>query len=69
MSTVEERHCIGCGNTEGMAHLEACGVCGRWFCPDCTFKTMGRRFCTQKCSHQYFYGEMDDDEDDLGADD
>jgi len=30
---------------------------------------MGRRFCSQPCSVQYYYGETDDDENDGPADD
>ena len=69
MTGFEERRCVGCGDTEEMAHLERCVVCGRWHCPDCAYKAMGRRFCSQNCSVQFYYGEIDDDEDDLTADD
>jgi len=66
--TMDDRHCATCGHTEEMAHLERCVVCGKWFCSDCSYKAMGRRFCSQPCSVQYYYGEIDDDEDDLTAD-
>ncbi len=65
---VDERSCVTCGETEEKARLDRCVVCGKWYCPDCAFKTMGRRFCSQKCSQQFYYGEMDDDEDDLHDD-
>jgi hypothetical protein len=66
--TMDDRQCATCGHTEEMAHLECCVVCGKWFCSDCSYKAMGRRFCSQPCSVQYYYGEIDDDEDDLTAD-
>ena len=67
MPLPDERRCIGCGDTEETARLERCIVCGQWYCTDCAFKTMGRRFCGQRCSVQFYYGEMDDDEDDSAA--
>ena len=69
MSLLEQRSCFGCGQTEETVHLDRCIVCGKWFCPDCSYKAMGRRFCSQPCSVQFYYGEIDDDEDNLDADD
>jgi len=69
MPELEERLCSTCADTEEMAHLDRCVVCGRWFCPDCSYKAMGRRFCSQNCSIQYYYGEIDDDENDAEAGD
>jgi len=64
MSMMDPRACSACGETEETARLDRCIVCGKWYCPDCAYKTMGRRFCSQPCSVQFYYGEMDDDEDD-----
>ncbi len=66
---LDERHCAGCGETEAAAHFDRCVVCGKWFCPDCSYRAMGRRFCSQHCSVQFYSGETDDDENDLAADD
>ena len=65
--TIAEKVCIGCGDTEQMANLERCSICMRWFCPDCSFRALGRRFCSEQCSRAYFYGDMDDDDKDLGT--
>ena len=66
---LEERRCTVCETTEETVRFERCVVCGKWFCPDCAYRTMGRRFCSQPCSVQYYYGEFDDDEDDVPAGD
>ncbi len=60
----EERRCIGCGDTEEQAHLERCVVCGKWFCPDCSFKRTGRRFCSMGCARDYFWGDAEEEDDD-----
>lgn len=60
-----DRVCVTCGDTEEMARLELCGVCGRYFCPDHFHRALGgRRFCSAACARNYyFHGEPDDDED------
>lgn len=59
-----ERVCVGCGDTEEVARLEPCPLCGRFFCGDCAQRGMsGRRFCSAECSRAYYTGESDDDED------
>ncbi|HWW61650.1 MAG TPA: hypothetical protein VN181_09800 [Thermoanaerobaculia bacterium] len=64
MSSTQERVCVGCGETEDTAHLEACTLCNRFFCPDCAQRALGRRFCSVECSRAYYYqGDSDDDED------
>ena len=63
MVEVEERRCVGCGDTEAEAHLERCIQCGKWFCPDCAYKATGRRFCSQECAHAFFWQAPDDDDD------
>lgn len=60
---MEERRCVGCGDTEEMARLENCAVCQRPFCPDCAHRGLGRHFCSPNCARQHFYGDIDDDED------
>jgi len=69
MSLFEDRRCAACETTGEAAFLERCVVCGKWSCPDCAYKAMGRRFCSQPCSVQFYYGEIDDDENDLTTDD
>ena len=65
MSSVEDRRCVGCGNTEEIVHLERCMVCGKWFCKDCAFKQTGRRFCSGGCARDFFWGiGEEEDEDD-----
>ena len=68
MSYVDERRCAGCSETGESTNLDRCVVCGKWFCAECSYKTMGRRFCSQPCSVQFYYGDTDD-EDNLTADD
>lgn len=65
MTGTAERVCVGCGDTEEMAHLEMCSVCARYFCPDCAHKAgFGRKFCSPECIRAfYFSGDSDDDED------
>ena len=63
MAETSERVCVGCGDTEELAHLERCPICNRWFCPDCSYRALGRRFCSDKCARGYFYGDDDDDPD------
>jgi hypothetical protein len=58
----EERRCLICGETEEQAHLEACLVCGKYFCSDHAFKRTGRRFCSAGCARDFFWG-VDDEED------
>jgi hypothetical protein len=63
MLETDERRCVGCGDTEAEAHLERCTVCGKHFCPDCTFRQTGRRFCSGDCARAFFWEGMDDDDD------
>ena len=66
--TSTERVCIRCGDTEEMAHLERCGVCNRYFCPDCAHRASGRRFCSPDCARAYwFQGEESDDDENADA--
>lgn len=60
-----ERVCIGCGDTEEVARLEPCPLCGKFFCGDCAHRGMGgRRFCSVECTRAYYFtGDTDDDED------
>jgi hypothetical protein len=68
MTAEEQRVCIVCGDTEETARLEHCGICLKWFCPDCAYRATGRRFCSSECARAYFYGDIDDLEDDFGPD-
>lgn len=63
MTGIPDRVCVGCGDTEEMARLEICGICRSTFCPDCTHRAFGRRFCSQQCARAYYFaGDTDDDE-------
>ncbi len=62
MST-SERICVGCQAIEEDARLDRCGICSRWFCSDCAFRSTGRRFCSSECARAYFWGDEDDHED------
>lgn len=64
MLEVDERRCVGCGDTQAEAHLERCQVCGKWFCPDCAYKQTGRRFCSSDCARAFFWEGIDDDDED-----
>ena len=68
MAATSERVCVGCGDTEEMSHLEVCALCNRFFCSDCAYRALGRRFCSDKCARGFFYGDADDDSD-SGTDD
>jgi hypothetical protein len=68
MSSNPEKQCIGCGDTDEMARLERCGICMRFFCPDCSYRASGRRFCSDNCARTFFYGDIDDDDEDAGSD-
>ena len=63
MSAIE-RVCVKCGDTEEMARLDRCGICAKFFCPDCAHRAIGgRKFCSPECGRAYyFHGEPDDDD-------
>ena len=65
---MDERRCIGCGESEETVRLERCVACGRDYCADCAYRAGGRRYCSAPCARAYFYGDEDDDEDDAGTD-
>ena len=69
MLEVDERRCVGCGDTEAEAHLDRCVVCGKYFCADCTFRMTGRRFCSSECARAFFWEGVDDDDDNDTDDD
>jgi hypothetical protein len=59
-----ERVCIGCGDTDEQAVLEACSICRRFFCSDCAHRAgFGRRFCSPECSRAYYFSGEDSDDD------
>ncbi len=63
MSEIQEKVCVGCGDTEEQARLEMCGMCRKSFCPDCAHRAFGHRFCSGDCARAYYIaGDMDDDE-------
>ncbi len=62
----DERSCVTCGATDGVAHLEICRMCRRIFCLDCAWKMRGVAFCSEGCGSMFFQG---DEEEDSGDDD
>ena len=63
------RACRTCGETDETARLEHCPVCRKDFCPDCAYRATGRRFCGTDCARTFFYGDIDDDDEDAHTDD
>lgn len=65
-----ERVCVGCGDTDDQALLETCGICQKFFCPDCAYRAgFGRKFCSPECGRAYYFaGESDDEDDELDDD-
>lgn len=69
MSTRETKLCNVCGSTSELIQLERCRMCFKWFCTECGYRQSGRRFCSENCAQIYFYGDMDEDEQERLADD
>ena len=69
MSSIYERVCTGCGDSEENTRLERCPICSKLFCSDCAYKAAGRRFCSDACARTYNYGDPEDDEQDPDYDD
>jgi hypothetical protein len=66
---METPFCVHCAKTPAEAQLERCGICAKYFCPDCAQRAVGgRRFCSAQCAKgYYFHGEPDEFED-VGSD-
>ncbi len=54
--------CVGCQASDQDERLEKCPICFKWVCERCGFRTMGRVFCSKRCSDQFFFGDDEDDE-------
>ena len=65
MAEITERVCMHCGEAGETSILERCKICYRWFCGDCAHKGMGQRFCSERCSLEYIYGDQGEDDDDF----
>jgi hypothetical protein len=65
MHELSERVCTHCGDPGESKMLERCTICYRWFCSDCSYKGAGRRFCSERCSLEYIYGDLGEDDDDF----
>ncbi len=63
MSEIDQKVCVGCGDSEDAGRLENCNICRRTFCPDCAHRAFGRQFCSDECARAYYFaGDADDDE-------
>lgn len=63
MAEEVERVCYLCGDNAEAATLERCKICWRYFCTDCGHKGRGHRFCSERCSMEFIYGDHGDDDD------
>ena len=54
--------CVTCQADDKDQRLDKCPICFKWTCDNCAVKSMGRSFCTKKCSDQFFFGDDDDEE-------
>lgn len=63
MTEERERVCSGCGASDDAATLERCRMCYGYFCSDCAHRGLGQRFCSDRCSMEFFYGDSGDDDD------
>jgi hypothetical protein len=54
--------CVGCQVNDQDERLSKCPICFKWVCENCGFRSMGRVFCSKKCSAQFFFGDDEDGE-------
>jgi hypothetical protein len=54
--------CVGCQLSDQDDRLNKCPICFKWVCDNCGLRSMGRVFCSKRCSDQFFFGDDDDDE-------
>jgi endogenous inhibitor of DNA gyrase (YacG/DUF329 family) len=52
--------CITCQKDEREVTLSKCPICFKLVCVECARHEYGRKFCSQRCAHLFFFG--DDDE-------
>ncbi len=49
--------CVGCQKTDEEKSLQKCPICFRFVCMDCGRREYGRTFCSDRCSHLFFFGD------------
>jgi len=54
--------CFACNASELDKLLHKCPICFKWTCEGCATQAFGRQFCSKKCSHNFFFGDDDEDE-------
>jgi len=54
--------CVICQKDEQDVTLLKCPICFKMVCHDCGWREYGRVFCSNRCSHVFFFGDDDDDE-------
>jgi hypothetical protein len=53
--------CTVCQKDEQEVTLSKCPICFKPVCQDCGRREYGRVFCSQRCSHLFFFGDDDDE--------
>jgi endogenous inhibitor of DNA gyrase (YacG/DUF329 family) len=53
--------CVGCQKDEQDVTLLKCPICFKMVCHDCGRREYGRVFCSQRCSHVFFFGDDEDE--------
>jgi hypothetical protein len=49
--------CVGCQKTDEEKSLQKCPICFKFVCMDCGRREYGRTFCSDRCSHLFFFGD------------
>jgi len=60
LASVPTTTCVNCQKSEEEATLQKCPICFKWVCLDCGKREYGRIFCSQRCSHLFFFGDEED---------
>jgi hypothetical protein len=52
--------CVTCQVSDLDERLHKCPICFKLICENCSFRSMGRAFCSKKCADQFFFADDDD---------